>query len=229
MTALALLLAITASSTQTKGQSQYASRTLTAIKADYYRANSEYLAFFRHPLKASVNSVLKSFAETEHNRWVEEARKAHKELGKPVAPWELEIAMHVEFESSRVLTLGISTYTYTGGAHPNHWVDMLTFGMAAGKPRKFALGDFFTPGFDYAGHVSKLAIDKLAAADGADWVKSGEVKKLDAKMLQRFAPQKDGMVWFFNPYDVGPYAAGDFEVKLTQAELGPNFKRALLK
>jgi hypothetical protein len=229
MSALPIVLAILATSAQTKSQSQYASRTLTAIKADYYRANSEYLAFLRHPLKASVNSVLKTFAETEHNRWVEEARKTQKDLGKPTAPWELEIAMHVEFESSRVLTIGISTYTYTGGAHPNHWIDMVTFGMASGKPRKFALGDFFAPGFDYAGHISKLVIGKLASAEGADWVKSGEVKKLDAKMMQRFAPQKDGMVWFFNPYDVGPYAAGDFEVKLTLAELGPNFKQALLK
>jgi hypothetical protein len=203
-------------------------RKLLAAQAGYYNSNAEYLVFANHPARSVANPALKKLAETKHRAWVVEAKKAMKELGKPFAAWEHEIAMHVSHQTPKLLTVGISTYSYTGGAHPNHWIEFHSFGTAMGKVRQLTLKDFFQPGFDSAQHVSKLVIQKLKSAEGADWVQSGEVKRLDAKMLQRFTPDKGGMVWFFNPYDVGPYAAGDFEVKLTLAELGPKFKRSML-
>jgi hypothetical protein len=205
------------------------SKKLSAAKSGYYHANAEYLVFSKHRLAPIVNPVLKALATSAHREWVADADKAMKELGKPFAAWEHELSMHISYETSSMLTIGVVTYDYSGGAHPNHWIEFANFGVVGGKGRKLALKDFFIPGFDYAGHVSGLVVKKLKAEDGAEWVKNGDVKKLDAKMLERFTPDKGGMVWFFNPYEVGPYAAGDFEVKLTLKELGPKFRAALLK
>ena len=224
MTALTLLIA----PLQSPGQ-RVASKMITAAKPGYYQANAEYLVFGKHKLAVVVNPILKKKAQSMHVEWIAQTEKAFKDLGKPFAAWEHEVSMHAYYQTPGLLTIGISTYDYSGGAHPNHWIEFMTFGAAAGKSRQLALKDFFLPGFDYATHVSSLVIKKLKAEEGADWVKNGEVRKMDAKMLQRFTPDKGGMVWFFNPYEVGPYAAGDFEVKLTLKELGPKFRAALLK
>jgi hypothetical protein len=224
MTAIALLF----SPLQASGL-RAASKMITATKPDYYQANAEYLVFGKHKLAAVANPVLKKKAQTMHAEWVARTEKAIKDLGKPFAAWEHEVSMHAYYQTPSLLTVGVSTYDYSGGAHPNHWIEFMTFGTVAGKSRQLGLKDFFLPGFDYASHISSLVLRKLKSEEGADWVKNGEVKKLDAKMLQRFTPDKGGMVWFFNPYEVGPYAAGDFEVKLTLKDLGPKFKAALLK
>ena len=226
LTAFALLF--TSSQASSAGP-KVVSKMISSAKADYYQANAEYLIFEKHTLAPAVNAALKKKAQTMHAEWISRSEKAMKELGKPFAAWEHEVSMHAYFQTPTLLTVGISTYDYSGGAHPNHWIEFMSFAAVGGKARQLTLKDFFRPGFDAASHVSNLVIKKLKAEEGADWVRNGEVKKLDSKMLQRFTPDKGGMVWFFNPYEVGPYAAGDFEVKLTLKELGPKFRAELLK
>lgn len=207
----------------------YTTKKLTAAKPDHYSANADYLVFnAKHPLASAISPALKSYATKEQASWLKDIQEMQKETGKPTTTWELEIGMEVVWNAPKLASILISRYSYSGGAHPNHGVEAMNFGIVNGKPKQLKLSDFFAAGFDSASHVSKLVIAKLKKTEGADWVKDGTLKKLDAKMLQRFTPSADGLTWYFNPYDVGSYAAGDFEVKLNLQELGPKFKRAML-
>lgn len=204
-------------------------KKVTSGKPDFYVSNSAYLEFSaKHPLSGAINPALKGFATREQARWLKDAKEMQKELGKPTAAWEQEIGMSPEWNTPRLVSIVISRYDYSGGAHPNHGVEVMNFGLVRGRARQLKLADFFTSGFNSSSHVSKLVVAKLKKVQGADWVQSGELKKLDNKMLERFTPSATGLTWHFNPYDVGPYAAGDFEVKLILNELGPKFNRAML-
>lgn len=207
----------------------YTAKKLTATKPDYYAAHAEYLVFnAKHPLASAINPALKSYATKEQTSWLKDIQEMQKEAGKPTAAWELEIGMEVAWNTPKLASILISWYNYSGGAHPNHGVEAMNFGVVNGKSRQLKLADFFASGFDSTSHVSKLILSKLKKTEGADWVKDGTLKKLDARMTQRFTPSATGLTWYFNPYDVGSYASGDFEVKLNLQELGPKFKRSLL-
>ncbi len=109
------------------------------------------------------------------------------------------------------------------------------FGTAAGqtKPRQLKLADFFTDGAAASKRVNDLLMAKLRATRGRDqeasWVIEGEVKAIDKASLQNFVAEKDGLRWFFAPYEMGPYSSGQFEVKLSARELGPKFRASLMK
>lgn len=204
-------------------------KKLSLSKAEFYVSNVEYLEFApKHSLSAFMNPILKTYASTEQARWLKDAKEMQKELGKPNTQWEQDVAMAADWNTPRLVSILISRYDYSGGAHPNHGVEVMNFGFSKGKAKQLRLSDFFADGFDSSSFVSKLAIAKLKKEKGADWVQSGELKKLDARMLNRFTPSASGLKWHFNPYDVGPYVAGDFEVNLTLKELGPKFNRAML-
>ena len=200
-----------------------------ASQAGFYEAKVSYLKYAdNHPLASIINPALRSIVTKSHLAWVKNAKGAVKELGKPTSPWEQEISVETARSTPRLVSLIIATYDYSGGAHPNHGVQTMNFGFVAGKPKQLSLSDFFAPGFDGRSHVSKLIIERLKQTEGADWVKEGQVTSLDTKMAERFVVNADGLTWNFNPYEVGPYASGDFEVKLTLSQLGPKFKRSLL-
>lgn len=224
MRLLALILIVS-----TAASAEYTTKKLTATKAGYYDVNARYLVFNQtHPLASTINPALKSFATREQTSWLRDIGEMQKEMGRPPTPWELEIGMEVVWKSPKVISVLISRYSYSGGAHPNHGLEAMNFGMVNRKAKQLKLTDFFATGFDASAHVSKLLIAKLRKTEGADWVKDGNLNKLDAKMVQRFTASDKGLIWYFNPYDVGPYAAGDFEVTLNLRELGPKFKREML-
>jgi hypothetical protein len=207
----------------------YVTKKITAKKAGLYEANAVYLEFSKsHPLAGVINPFLKNLAAKEHSEWIKLTLETQKDLGKPTSAWEHEIGMDVMRSTPRLVSIAVSTYDYSGGAHPNHGVDMFNFGLVRGKARQLKLADFFATGFNSSAFISKLVIARLKKEEGATSVQDGEVKTLNAKQLQRFSVGADGLTWYFNPYEVGPYAAGDFEVKLSLKELGPKFNKAML-
>jgi hypothetical protein len=207
----------------------YVQKKLSAQKPGFYEANASYLEFKKtHPLAAVINPALKAEATKVHTDWMKQTIDTQKELGKPTSAWEHEYGVEVAHNTPRLVSVIASTYDYSGGAHPNHWSNAMNFGIVNGKPAEITIATFFERGFAWDRHISRLVIAKLKRQEGADLVKSGEVTTLTKKQLQNFTVSPSGLTWYFNPYEVGPYAAGDFEVKLTIKELGPKFKKAMI-
>ncbi len=135
----------------------------------------------------------------------------------------------------RFISATAFTYSFTGGAHGMYSTEAYNFGYAAGatKPRQLKLADFFTDGAAASKRVNALLMTKLRAtkAGGAEatWVLEGEVKAVDKALMENFVAEKDGLRWYFAPYAMGPFAAGEIEVKLSARELGPRFRASLLR
>jgi len=209
--------------------SNYTTKTIKTAKAGSYEATTSYLVWASsHPLARVANPVLKNWAMRQHESWIKEILKAQKEEGKPSSAWEQEIDMEVVRGDIRIISVNASIYDYSGGAHPNHGSESFNFAMVGGKPKQLKLEDLFRKGSSPGKMVSALVIAKLKNEEGADLVQSGEVKALTVMQLNHFSIGVDGMTWYFDPYEVGPYVAGAFEVKLTWKELGPNLNRSMV-
>lgn len=110
----------------------------------------------------------------------------------------------------------------SGAAHPNSYTDVLNYDVKAGKTLKLA--DAFKPGAKYLQTLSAYCIKELkrqSKAQGSslpdDMIQSGAGPK--ANNYKSWVITKKGLEISFDPYQVGPYAAGPQSVLVPYAEL----------
>ncbi|MCB0634603.1 MAG: DUF4163 domain-containing protein [Saprospiraceae bacterium] len=152
------------------------------------------------------------------------ARKYIQEFDQLVADspeypfsWEIEVEGSVFYQSDKVLSVALNAYAYTGGAHPNFFLDLINFDLATG--RKLTLNDIF----------SNLDQLKVVVEN-----KFREVREIDPKtsiadagffwgepfaLPESFALQEDGVYFFYNPYEAAAYALGATEFTIPYEDL----------
>jgi hypothetical protein len=134
------------------------------------------------------------------------------------------------YDPNTMISLLVDWIEYSPGAtHPESFYDGVTFAMINASPTGIGLPSLFQPNSNFREIVSKAVIDKLKQEEGATEVQNGSVKALTAAQLNRFVVVPDGLVFLINEYEVGPYSAGRFKIKLTFDELGPDFRRELFQ
>lgn len=192
-----------------------------------------YPQFFgRSRLLNFANTRLKSEASQGFTEYLKQTRKDLAETDfKPLAPYNYEQLPQLHFyRPARLVSTAIDFYQYNGGAHGLGGTLARNFGMEKGKPKDLVLGDFFTSK-NYSKRVQNLIFAKLRAnkAQEPTWLLDGSVKFLNAAQLNNFTVSPKGLTWFFNPYEIGPYALGQYVVTLSPRELGADFRVGWLK
>jgi hypothetical protein len=111
-------------------------------------------------------------------------------------------------------------------------------------PRALKLTDIFVPNGDYLSVLSRYCVEELTRQQparwwdpaqravqlqesGDDWIVSGAGPK-DAN-FERIAFRKGGVVIHFDPYQVGSYAEGKYEVFIPSSVLEPLMRVVVLK
>lgn len=124
---------------------------------------------------------------------------------------DLDIGYKIEFFNGRFASVSFGRSSYTGGAHPNHWTSTLNLDLS--NRRLVNLSDLFRPGNDYLRIISRESIASLTKQLGEfsdnEWIGKGAGP--EGKNFKSWAITSAGLKFFFDPYDVGPYAAGGFE------------------
>ena len=143
-------------------------------------------------------------------------------------PLTSHVGTKVHFESNDLVSVQFVIYQYLGAAHGMTRFETRTFGRVGGRVRELNLSDFFGPGTDVAGLLGPKILAKAKQNEAALWVREGKVTKLGAQDLRSFAAYRGGLIFFFEPYVLGPYSSGTFEIRVPANELGPSFRRSLL-
>lgn len=144
-------------------------------------------------------------------------------------PYEYQGEGAVTFaRPARLISAVLDVYKFAGGAYGNAWYFPFNYGVIDGKMRRLVLGDLYRPNSGHERLVSMAVIAKLKTDKGATWVRDGQMTSLSVEQLNRFSITPRGLVFLFNQYEAGPYAAGRFEVTLSVQDLGPGFRRDLL-
>lgn len=136
-------------------------------------------------------------------------------------PYSLEISFTTSPYSPEIVSFVFDVYTYTGGAHPNSYKVTKTYNIKTGA--KIGLSDIFLPD-SYLVQLSELSRISLKKALGSDFDADMLNAGTDAQEMnfESFSLEPGSITFYFDPYDVAPYAAGPQHVTFGLSDISIN-------
>ena len=182
----------------------------------------------RNTINQFTNSMLLEAIVPDPDKKVKDFNAASEQLIKyyeeqlaEIPDYEMGWAVEVEgtaeiVDKYAVVTLPV--YLNMGGAHPNHHVTIANFELDTGKEIK--LLDIV----DDPKALKELAQKRFTEARISDY-DLGEVNIDDFffgegfQLPENFAIKKDGIYFYYNPYEAAPYALGTTEFTISFKDL----------
>jgi hypothetical protein len=127
--------------------------------------------------------------------------------------WDAERSSTVVLNDRGLLCLEQSVYEFTGGAHGNYFDSFPLFDLATGK--KLAAADVFLPGHDEEWEKlieAELRKNLNIAPDGS--LSDAGFFADSVPLAGEFYVTVDGVGFYYNIYEIAPYALGAFDVFL---------------
>ncbi|MCP4442295.1 MAG: DUF3298 and DUF4163 domain-containing protein [Aureispira sp.] len=126
--------------------------------------------------------------------------------------WSCEVVIKVLLNSSETLSLSIFESNFTGGAHANSWTRLLNFDMQTGDQiqlKDLLVKDYYPKLLPIAENYFKESVDlpKGVELEAAEFEFEGGRFELP----KNFAITQKGILFLYNPYEVGAFAMGTFE------------------
>lgn len=166
------------------------------------------------------NQTVRSLITRKVNEFKKEMMPSTEDEAAPTVPTDeslgsdITIGYEVALAKDDLISIEfiVSSY-YAGAAHPNSYTDVVNFDLKNGKLLKLA--DLFAPGSKYLQTLSTYSIQALkkqSKEQGADsmldddWIQRGAGP--DLSNFGNWTITKKGLGIAFDPYQVGPYAAG---------------------
>jgi hypothetical protein len=157
------------------------------------------------------DSVVKKFI-ADYETYSKEAKE------NPI-PWEVEKTIRVNNQNNKWISLTFNDFGFTGGAHSNGSVKFLMLEKETGK--RLTLQDFFDStglkkltriGEKYFREARELKDQETLEEEGF-WFKNNLFE-----LPQNFIFSENGILFVFNPYEVGPFSLGStkFEIPAPQ-------------
>ena len=144
-------------------------------------------------------------------------------VGKDTGESSFAASYEIIFFRGRLLSIRFSFFAYHfGGAHPNHWTR--TLNLFLDPIYNIELKHFFGTGVNYLGQLSIAVRQKLLSGCGLNegdldrrFVLEGTEPELGHFSTFNFSTS--GLMFSFDEYSVGPYAAGRQEIWVPFSEL----------
>ncbi len=186
-----------------------------SIKAKRLDVTAEYPELTGGPNVSGFNQIVKTRVTRETTDFKKQVlAMTAEDLKMLPAGNYIEISYDIDYADNDLISVRFLQSTFTGGAHPNYNYFTITYDLKTGKELKLA--ELFKPGAKYLDTVSAYAIKDLQsrkmpdsdenmglAQDGFD---EGATPK--AENYLHWNSTKKGLMFTFDPYQVGPYAAG---------------------
>lgn len=134
--------------------------------------------------------------------------------------WEIEGTTAVNYNDHSIVSLQTDTYWYLGGVHPNELSLLVSLNSENGKRINFS--DIFREGFE--SELNRIAEKifrkdkKLSATE--DLEKAGFWFNDNKFVLnENFGIKNNGLVFYFNSYEIAPYSDGPSEIFIPYDEI----------
>lgn len=131
--------------------------------------------------------------------------------------WEIEVEGSAMHQSNKVLSVALNAYSYTGGAHPNIFLDLINFDLSSGK--KLSLADIFSDEDQLKALVEKKFREVREIESSISIVDAGFFWGDAFSLPQNFALQEEGVYFHYNPYEAAAYALGATEFTIPYDDL----------
>ena len=175
-----------------------------------------------------LNGEIRSFAFSKNDdsiakdaeAWAAAFFNEYKQFGGqiPAAWWESR-AIKVLANTPQVFSASLGFEGYSGGAHPNTQVDYRSYNPSNG--RRYALYDWLKKGYEAPlqelGEKAFRKARNLPA--GANLNDAGFTFDQGFQLNDNYAATTQGLVFYFNPYEIASYADGPTELTIPYSEL----------
>jgi len=159
-----------------------------------------------------INEKLKSYAEN----WVVGVKQELEDYSlvalaeETEEKYEYELAFDITADEEGLLSVVYRCVANSGGAHPNSWKDAMVISFETGE--ELNLVDIFNMDEDYI----MMSIEKFYEIDIDEnpekfYENALEILPEAMKNVEYYVTE-DRVIFFFNPYEIAPYAAGYVEI-----------------
>lgn len=136
--------------------------------------------------------------------------------------WYLELNVSANQDHKKLIGLSSGSSSFMGGAHPNSYLQYFNISRETGDT--LSLGNIFAAGFEKK--LNELIDASFRKANniqpGENLTDKGGLFDNKITFNYNWKVNKDGsLTFYYNPYEIAPYAAGPIEVTLTKAEITP--------
>lgn len=174
-------------------------------------------------MQSEINKAFEKRALELKEQLTSEGKKAledAKNYGYEAKPYSLLVDYDISYNEKNVISITSTYHQYTGGAHGNTLTETSNINLKTGE--KILLKDFFKEGVNYKKIITE-EIKKQMAADNKFY--PGAAAALDSiSDDQSFYIAEDGIVIYYQPYEIAPYAAGTPEFKIPFSMLKDSLK-----
>ncbi len=164
------------------------------------------------PPASSVEMLIENFT-----RDYETARKENPEM---IGGWSLGLTGRILYSDEDLFCLEYTDSSYTGGAHPLTAIDYTVFSLKTGAPIPIESLTLAGKQDELTRLAEPLFRKAREMKPGESLVDAGFTFEKDKFALNaNYRIQKDGLGFFFNPYEVAPYALGTTDILIPWADL----------
>lgn len=136
--------------------------------------------------------------------------------GGPNTPSTLDIGYDAYTTNNGLISLRFRIDQYmTGAAHPSHYTYTLNYNL--GDDKLVVLSDLFKPGAKYLDVIAAYTVTTLKQQERLLFPEGATAK---AENYSHWNFDRGGLLFTFDPYQVGPYAQGSSEVLVPYTILG---------
>lgn len=181
------------------------------ISVDYPRFRSP------GPVANRANVETAAAARAEFEAFLAQAKDEVPRLHAKgsTASYELLVSPAARLDTPELCSAAVQRYEFTGGANGFSSYSTYNFGLLKGELRPLSLSDLFRPGHDARAEASAALDAVLHKLDPLPSdLRGGVPFALNAEQAERFSIDADGLNFYFNKYELGVGAEGDFVVPI---------------
>lgn len=186
------------------------------MPGDYSPAADSVAAHINSAMFASLEDAgrILSF-DSIASALIEQYTGLREEFSDYRLPWTLERECTLLRDTAGVISVRFEETSFLGGAHGFRVVRLASFDASSGS--RLTYGDFFRPGCDSVfGRIAEREFrnarsipDSQSFSDAGFWIEEGRFEP-----SKNVAVGKAGLILYYNPYEVAPYAMGPTEVAI---------------
>lgn len=127
--------------------------------------------------------------------------------------WEVSIDCEILYQVDNMLSISVNHFTYMGGAHPDTYVNFRNYSLP--DLNRITIEDIVQDTASLLSIAEQIFRSTYQIPDGSSFSEQGYWFEEDAFYLpENFALTSTGIIFRFNPYEIGPYAIGSHEIKI---------------
>jgi len=169
-------------------------------------------------LMAQLNQEFEKKAldfKRETERITKEVVEESKAQGWPLRTGSVYIEYEAQVNDNRTMSISVIYYQYTGGAHGNYNKETVNLDLV--NEKELSLRELFDGSDDYKQVLTKEILKQMN--NDKDNLFPETLKDFKASDDLKFYLTDEGIVFYFDPYEVAPYASGIVEYKISYESL----------